>query len=218
MEQAEALKAQGNKALAAKDFAGAVSFYTQAIALDPKNHVFPSNRSAAHLSSGNKEAALADGSLCVELKPDWPKSYSRKGAALHALGRLEEAVSTYESGLQACPGDATLTAALQGARDALAKQNSPTPAPAEASCSAVAGSEASSASAEAEELPEWKVRAEELKKLGNASFKAKDYADAIKHYSEAIGLDPDSYVREQPWDCGNCTMPEQMDRECIVNC
>ena len=47
----------------------------------------PPARSAAHLSNGDAASALADGEACVAAKPDWPKAYSRQGAALHALKR-----------------------------------------------------------------------------------------------------------------------------------
>jgi stress-induced-phosphoprotein 1 len=73
--------------------------YTEAIKLDGNNHVFYSNRSAAYLSHGDAEAALSDGIKCIEVKPDWPKSYSRKGAALHALKKYSEAEETYQAGV-----------------------------------------------------------------------------------------------------------------------
>jgi hypothetical protein len=38
-----------------------LSRYTEAIKLDDSNHVYYSNRSAAHLSNGDNEAALQDG-------------------------------------------------------------------------------------------------------------------------------------------------------------
>jgi len=48
VEKAEAAKARGNAAFAARDFAGAVTHYSLALRLHPTNHVLWSNRSAAH--------------------------------------------------------------------------------------------------------------------------------------------------------------------------
>jgi hypothetical protein len=47
------LKDLGNKAFAAKEWDSAIGYFTQAVALDPTNHVLYSNRSAAH--AGKKE-------------------------------------------------------------------------------------------------------------------------------------------------------------------
>ena len=51
----------------------AVECYTEAISLDPSNHVFYSNRSAAYAKDKKYEQALSDAKKCVELKPDWGK-------------------------------------------------------------------------------------------------------------------------------------------------
>ncbi|KAG2488879.1 hypothetical protein HYH03_012673 [Edaphochlamys debaryana] len=51
-----------------------------------------SNRSAAHLQLGNKEAALADAQKAVELSPpDFQMSHIRLIDCLYALGRYAEA-------------------------------------------------------------------------------------------------------------------------------
>jgi len=130
--EADAFKAKGNAALTAKNFPEAIEMYTEAIKLDGTNHVYYSNRSAAHLSSGDNQAALEDGEACIGAKPDWPKAYSRKGAALHAMKKYDEAEATYQAGLEKCPDDASLTSALKEVNDAKAKteqqqsqQNSP---------------------------------------------------------------------------------------------
>ena len=51
--QASDYKAQGNKHLQAKEFDQAIESYSKAIELNPNDHVFYSNRSAAYLSKGN---------------------------------------------------------------------------------------------------------------------------------------------------------------------
>jgi stress-induced-phosphoprotein 1 len=60
MLQAAALKDQANKAFAAKQYDLAVDLYSQAITLEPKNHVFYSNRSAARAGKKQWADALAD--------------------------------------------------------------------------------------------------------------------------------------------------------------
>uniref|UniRef100_A0A7S3XT11 Hsp70-Hsp90 organising protein n=1 Tax=Heterosigma akashiwo TaxID=2829 RepID=A0A7S3XT11_HETAK len=122
---AEEWKSKGNDALKAKNYDEAIECYTKAIELDGSNHVYYSNRSAAYLSKGDKEAALADGRKCVEVSPGWPKGYGRAAAALHALHRYDEAVQTYEAGLQAAPGDAALEGGLAEVRRAAAAGRDP---------------------------------------------------------------------------------------------
>lgn len=54
------MKDQGNKAFSAKDYDKAIELFTQAIAIDPKNHVLWSNRSAAKAGKKQWDDALAD--------------------------------------------------------------------------------------------------------------------------------------------------------------
>jgi len=67
------LKDKGNAALAIGDYDQAIEHYTQAIALDPNNHVLFSNRSAAFAKQGKYQNALEDAEKTVSIKPDWPK-------------------------------------------------------------------------------------------------------------------------------------------------
>ena len=68
---AEEAKAKGNKAFSAKQYVAAISAFSDAIAIDPKNHVFYSNRSAAYLKNKQAQKAVADAEKCVSIKPDW---------------------------------------------------------------------------------------------------------------------------------------------------
>lgn len=106
------LKEQGNAALSLGNFEAAIKYYTEAIALDPKNHVLYSNRSAAFAKDENFTAALEDANQTIVLNPTWSKGYSRKGSALAYLGRHDEAIQAYEKGLELEPGNEQLAAGL----------------------------------------------------------------------------------------------------------
>eukprot|EP00639_Heterosigma_akashiwo_P005678 CAMPEP_0194574104 /NCGR_PEP_ID=MMETSP0292-20121207/10093_1 /TAXON_ID=39354 /ORGANISM="Heterosigma akashiwo, Strain CCMP2393" /LENGTH=523 /DNA_ID=CAMNT_0039425567 /DNA_START=175 /DNA_END=1743 /DNA_ORIENTATION=+ len=120
LAQVEALKTQGNEAFKNKDYDTAINFYSQAISIDPDNHLLYSNRSAAYLAEGNsKSKALKDAEKCVALAPDFVKGYSRLGAAQHALRRYQAAYDTYRAGLELDRANTALSAALGVARKAL---------------------------------------------------------------------------------------------------
>lgn len=55
------------------DFEEAIKKYTEAIALDPENHVLYSNRSAALTKAARYLEALGDADKTIEIKPDWAK-------------------------------------------------------------------------------------------------------------------------------------------------
>ncbi|KAJ3128332.1 hypothetical protein HK098_004741 [Nowakowskiella sp. JEL0407] len=116
---AEDLKAQGNKAFSAGDFTTAITFFSQAIELDPKNHVLYSNRSGSYASLKKYDEALQDAEKTVECKPDWAKGYSRKGAALYGLKKYKEAAEAYKAGLKIDPNNAQLTKGLEDTEAAM---------------------------------------------------------------------------------------------------
>jgi tetratricopeptide (TPR) repeat protein len=126
---AEQAKERGNRAFAAGRFSEAAADFSEAIAVHARQpatpinvHVYHSNRSAAYLKLGDAPRALADAELCVALKPDWPKGYSRQGAALYQLGRFADAQRAYQAGLTR---DGANPALLEGLRAAGAKLAAP---------------------------------------------------------------------------------------------
>jgi heat shock protein 1/8 len=108
----------GNSAFSKGNFAAAIEAYTAAIAADGTNHVLWSNRSAAQLGAGKTREALRDARVCVRVKPDFAKGYSRLGAALYAVSAYAEAVAAYARGLALDPSNSQLTTALLQAQKA----------------------------------------------------------------------------------------------------
>ncbi|CAH0056505.1 unnamed protein product [Clonostachys solani] len=125
MASADELKALGNKAIAEKNFDEAIDNFTQAIALQPENHILYSNRSAAYASKKEWDNALQDAEKTTEIKPDWAKGWGRKGAALHGKGDLVAAHDAYEAGLKQDPNNAQLKSGLASVDKAIEHEAAP---------------------------------------------------------------------------------------------
>jgi stress-induced-phosphoprotein 1 len=115
-------KNKGNQAFQDKNFTEAVHWFSEAIKLDPTNHVLFSNRSGAYAAQGKYKEALEDAEKTIQLKADWGKGYSRKGTALHGLGRFEEAAEVYEKGLTIEPNNVQMKEGLQEVKKELQNQ------------------------------------------------------------------------------------------------
>jgi len=124
MTSANDFKTAGNVALQAGKISEAIANYTKAIDLDGSNHVYYSNRSAAYLKKGEGNNALEDATSCIALNPQFPKGYSRKGAALHALKRYNDSIAAYNEGLEKFPTDAGLK---KGFDDVTREKDQPPP-------------------------------------------------------------------------------------------
>ena len=73
LPQAEELKIKGNESLKSNKVEEAIELYTQAIELDPENHILYSNRSAAYCQADKYSEALKDAEKTTKLKRDWAK-------------------------------------------------------------------------------------------------------------------------------------------------
>jgi stress-induced-phosphoprotein 1 len=93
--------------------------FTQAIEIEPSNHILYSNRSAAYASKKDYQHALEDANKVTELKPDWAKGWGRKGAAMHGLGDLVGAHDAYEEGLKLDPNNVQNKAGLAAVNRAI---------------------------------------------------------------------------------------------------
>ncbi|KAL9634357.1 MAG: hypothetical protein Q9204_003037 [Flavoplaca sp. TL-2023a] len=116
---ADSLKAEGNKAFAAKNFDEAIDKFSKAIELEPENHVLYSNRSGAYASLKNFDQALEDATKTTEIKPDWAKGWGRKGAALHGTGDLVGANDAFEEALKLDPANAQAKSGLAAVKRAI---------------------------------------------------------------------------------------------------
>lgn len=115
MDSAAEAKKRGNAHYKAKRFAEAVEEYTTAISLNSKDHTYFSNRSACYAEIGEFEKSLGDANKILELNPKFAKGYTRKGLALTKLGRdKDELMECYKQGLENCPDDEKIRAAMQG--------------------------------------------------------------------------------------------------------
>jgi len=125
MASSDELKAKGNAAFSAGQFEDAIKHFTDAISVDPSNHVLYSNRSASYASLSKFEEALTDAQKVVDLKPEWPKGHSRVGAALHGLRRWKDAIAAYEAGLKLDPSNAQMKQGLEEAQAAASASTRP---------------------------------------------------------------------------------------------
>jgi len=108
-----ALKDSATEAFKAQDYEKAVEDLTAAIALDPTNQVFYSNRSVAFTAMQMYEKALEDADECIRLQPTWAKGYSRRAAAKFHLGDLQSAKLAYSKAWDLEPNNAKTKADLE---------------------------------------------------------------------------------------------------------
>eukprot|EP00906_Rhabdomonas_costata_P031835 RCo044919 len=102
------LKRDGNAAHQNGHFRQAIFLFSKALDLcvgPDVDYVLFSNRSASYCLLGDYERALEDAEMVINLRPDWPKGFSRKAAALHGLGRFSEAIACFTTGLALDPSN-----------------------------------------------------------------------------------------------------------------
>ncbi|KAI5808705.1 glutamine-rich cytoplasmic protein [Peziza echinospora] len=112
--EAEQLKAQGNSAMAKKEYASAIDLYTKALAITPGNPIFLSNRAAAYSASQQHEKAALDAQAAVDADPKYSKAWSRLGLAKFALGDTRGSMLAYEKGIEAEGGKSASEAMRRG--------------------------------------------------------------------------------------------------------
>jgi hypothetical protein len=95
---ADALKAEGNKAFAAKDYDSAIDLFSKALDLDQSNFVVWSNRSAAKAGKREWDGALADADR-VSTHPPLHVAHNNQTEIILSSSRVGLVVHQSESNL-----------------------------------------------------------------------------------------------------------------------
>jgi len=120
LAKAEGFKTKGNEAMKAQKYKEAVDFYTEAMAIDLRNPIYRSNRSAALLSMGMVEEAHGDALVTTRLDPKYAKGWSRLGFTELKLGNGKRAQASYQRAIEVA-GPETTAQMKQGLADSEAK-------------------------------------------------------------------------------------------------
>jgi len=173
-EEAKKHKERGNAHYKKKEFKEALAAYEEAIATDPTDMTFLTNKAAVILEQGDLEGCLKECEKAIEIgrkhQADYAligKAFARMGNALYKHNDMDGALKYYNK------------AQLENRTPQVAKR--------------IKNAEKKKKESEAKAYldPE---KGKEAKAAGNDKFKAGDWPGAIKDYSEAIKRDPEQSV------------------------
>jgi tetratricopeptide (TPR) repeat protein len=99
---------EGNEFFKAKKFEEAIQKYTEAIAADPTDVTFYSNRSACYAALNKWAEAAEDGRQCIICDKSFVKGYFRHALALQNMGNLDGSQDSVKRGLGIDPQNADL--------------------------------------------------------------------------------------------------------------
>lgn len=97
---------KGNDCFKAKDFEGAILYYTNAIALHPFAESAWTNRALAYLKKELFDQAEGDCNVALKLNPTSIKAVIRRGSARLSSGKYELAAKDFQHGLELEPANA----------------------------------------------------------------------------------------------------------------
>lgn len=101
--RAVAIKNEGNVLVKQEKWADAISRYNQAIALDPNDPIFYSNRAFCQLKLDNLHSAISDCTKAIQLDEKQVKAYHRRAQARVELKKYPEAQKDVEKVLSIEP-------------------------------------------------------------------------------------------------------------------
>lgn len=84
-KSAEDWKKEGNTAFTAKNYEKAITAYTKAIKLNPKDHSYYSNRATAYSNIGEHLKCISDCESSIAIKPNFTKAWRRKAMSCQQL-------------------------------------------------------------------------------------------------------------------------------------
>jgi len=125
MATAKELKDDGNECFKKQDYEKAIDYYTQAIQLEPNDHVLYSNRSACYINTNKPQLALQDANKCISSNPSWWKGYHKKGLSEFALNKLDEALESYKKGLEYDKDNQTIKSSIIEVEQRQKEENNP---------------------------------------------------------------------------------------------
>ncbi|KAH3686345.1 hypothetical protein WICPIJ_002707 [Wickerhamomyces pijperi] len=105
IEEAEALKNEGNAALKANNLDLAIEKYTKAIELNPNNAIYYSNRAHVDIKLENYGSAIIDSTKAISVDPSYLKAYYRRAIANNNLFKHKLAVQDLNIILSKKPND-----------------------------------------------------------------------------------------------------------------
>ena len=150
-----------------------MALYTHAIQVTANNSIAHNNLGNALQRKGRLTEAIPHYAAAVRIDPNYETAHSNLASALKQLGKLQEAIDHYNAALRIKPDSAR---ARNGLQDALKKQGK--------------GGEASSRSSKGVP-PNKRDPAATLTRMGDALMKKGRFELAMRHYAEALSINPD---------------------------
>jgi len=109
---AEVLKVKGNEFFKAGDYDKAIISYSEAIEIY-SSPIYYCNRGISYNKLSKNSEAVEDFLCCLELDPSHAKAYDKLGLTYMQMGRFEEAINSFQNGINLNPTDQDLLKNLQ---------------------------------------------------------------------------------------------------------
>jgi len=104
-DAAMALSNMGETYILMNDIEKAHFFLRQAIEIFPKDHALAYNIAEIYFDNGKIDQAIEYYELAIQIKPDWPLAYLKKGYAYLNKADFVEAISSFNKFLELAPED-----------------------------------------------------------------------------------------------------------------
>ena len=112
--------AEGDKLFIEGHYEKALSYYNQALELEPENRSGLVARSKCHLALGDRKLALDDAEASLKEDKTFVKGLYQKAEVLYSMGEFEFALVFYERGQKLRPELAEFRLGIQKAKEAIA--------------------------------------------------------------------------------------------------